>query len=79
VDAGGDPVPCARLTVADFGSQPYLAVEAGEQRLSLLTDRDGWVRLPGFPPGTMEVRARYGSRTAGITVESGSSVTIRLN
>jgi len=79
LDSAGAPVSGALLTFSVYLALPWLPVEDGVQRLNVHTDRDGWARLPGFPPGRMEIEAHYGSRKEKVVVESESSVTIRLD
>jgi hypothetical protein len=76
VDARGAPLPGARVYVRTPGwlpHWPYLHVAGGVQHLPAATDGTGRIRMIGLAEDVGEIGASYGSRTAQVEVEVGTS------
>ncbi len=78
LDAGGLPAAGASLEVTLPDGLPYCLMEGDTQILGLFADADGRARLPGLPPGTVRVKARFGTRTAAVESAAGGPMEIRL-
>ncbi len=76
LDAFGDPVSLARVTVSPTGSLGYVRIEDGVQHFDHLTDRDGYLEVGPLPPGDASIAVQYGTRKAKVTVGSSKRLVV---